>query len=70
MPETTSETTTLLPTTPTAPASPPKAKKRRRELTDAQRVEIRQFFYDESHAKLSQNEAIQWFEKQNYHTLI
>ena len=69
MPETTSETTIPLPMTLAAPASPPRAKKRRRELTNAQRVEIRQFFYDESHAKPSQKEVIEWFEKQHYHTL-
>ena len=57
------------PTTLTAPVSPPKVKKRRRELTNAHRVEIRQFFYDNSHTKPSQKEVIQWFEKEHYHTL-
>jgi hypothetical protein len=69
MPETTSETTTPLSMTLTAPASPPKTKKRRRELTNAERVEIRQFFNDESHTKPSQKEVIQWFEKEHYYTL-
>jgi hypothetical protein len=41
IPETTLETTTPLPTTLTVPASPPKTKKRRREPTNTERVEIR-----------------------------
>jgi hypothetical protein len=58
MPETILETTTPLSTILMAPASPLKTKKHGRELTNAEGVEIRQFFNDESHTKPSQKEVI------------
>jgi Fission yeast centromere protein N-terminal domain len=40
-----------------------KPKKRRRELSNAQRAEIRRYFYDNSDSKLTQKQLILWFEK-------
>jgi len=65
---TTLDTSSHIPTR-TAPTSPPKTKKRRRELTNTERVEIRQFYYDDSRVRPSQKEVIQWFKKERYHTL-
>jgi hypothetical protein len=53
----------------TIPISPPKPKKRRRELSNAQRAEIRRYFYDDSNNKPSQKQLIQWFEEKHYHKL-
>src|SRR5271154_418831 len=53
----------------TIPISSPKPKKRRRELSNAQRAEIRRYFYDDSNNKPSQNQIIQWFEEKYYHKL-
>jgi len=65
---TTPDTSSHIPTR-TAPTSPPKTKKRRRELTNTELVEIRQFYYDDSRVRPSQKEVIQWFKKERYHTL-
>ena len=51
------------------PTSPPKTKKPRRELTNTERVDIRQFYYDDSRVRPSQKEVIQWFEREHYYTL-
>ena len=58
-----------LPKTLTLLISPPKPKKRRRELSNAQRAEIRRYFYDDSNNKPSQKELIQWFKEKHYHKL-
>src|SRR5271155_5805461 len=58
-----------LPASLTIPISPPKSKKRRRELSNAQRAEIRRYFYDDSNNKPSQKQLIEWFEEKHYHKL-
>jgi len=55
--------------TRTTPTSPPKTKKRRRELINTERVDIRQFYYDDSRVRPSQKEVIQWFEREHYYIL-
>ena len=65
IPNTNSTLSTSLP----SPISAPKSKKRRRELSNAQRAEIRKYFYDDSNNKPSQKQVIQWFEEKHYHKL-
>src|SRR5271155_1437662 len=48
---------------------PKSTKKRRRELTNAQHAEIRDFCFHDPNRKPSQKEIIQWFENEHYHTL-
>src|SRR2546423_3797394 len=58
------------PRTHTIPISPPRpSKKPRRQLSNAQRAEIRRYFYDDSNTKPTQNQVIQWFETKYYHKL-
>jgi hypothetical protein len=52
------DTNSYLPKTLIIPISPPKPKKRRRELSNTQRAEIRRYFYDNSNNKLSQKQLI------------
>ena len=59
-----------LPETSKALIPPPKpTRKRRRELTNTQRAEIREFFFHDPNRKPSQKGIIQWFENEHYHTL-
>jgi hypothetical protein len=70
MSETTSSMDSQLPETSKPLIPLPKAtKKRRRELTNAQRAEIREFFFHDPSQKPSQKDIIQWFENEHYHTL-
>jgi hypothetical protein len=70
MSETASSMDPQLPETSKALIPLPKpTKKRRRELTNTQRVEIREFFSHDPDRKPSQKEIIQWFENEHYHTL-
>ena len=64
-----SNTSSALPTSVPLPKSPPKLKKRRREVSNAQRAEIRKYFYDDSNNKPSQKQVIQWFKENHYHKL-
>src|SRR2546423_13591578 len=58
------------PRTHTIPISPPRpSKKPRRQLSNAQRAEIRRYFYDDSNTKPTRNQVIQWFETKYYHKL-
>src|SRR5271156_2005810 len=61
----TSETRLSLPPTSAIPST---SKKRRRELSNVQRAEIRNHFFNNA-AKPSQREIVQWFEETHYHTL-
>ena len=63
-----SDTNSRLPEALAIPISP-KPKKRRHELSNAQRAEIRRDFYDNSNDKLSQKQLIEWFEGKHYHKL-
>jgi hypothetical protein len=70
MSETASSIDLQLPETSKALIPLPKpTKKRRRELSNAQRAEIREFFFHDPNRKPSQKEIIQWFESEHYHTL-
>lgn len=53
---------------PPIPASFSTSKKRRRELSNAQRAEIRKHAFSNA-TKPSQKEIIQWFEEKHYHTI-
>jgi Fission yeast centromere protein N-terminal domain len=55
-------------TVPT-PVPSSESKKRRRELSNAQRAEIRRHFYDNSDSKPTQKQLILWFKEKHYHTL-
>jgi hypothetical protein len=70
MSETASSMNSQLPETLKALSLPTPTKKRRRELTNAQRTEIREFFFHDLNRKPSQKKIIQWFENEHYHTLI
>ena len=70
MSETTSSMDPQLPETSNTLIPLPKPmKKRRRELSNAQRAEIREFFFHDPNRKPSQKEIIQWFENEHFHTL-
>jgi len=64
----TSTTSTTPPSLPPTSVIPSTSKKRRRELSNAHRAEIRKHFFSNA-IKPSQREIIQWFEEKNYHTL-
>jgi Fission yeast centromere protein N-terminal domain len=69
MPDDVSDATSTLPATLPTCLSPPKPKKRRRELSNAQRADIRQQFYHNPSPKPTQNQLIQWFEEKHYYKL-
>jgi Fission yeast centromere protein N-terminal domain len=69
MPDDLPDAGSTLPAAVPTPVPPPKSKKRRRELSNAQRAEIRRYFYDNSDSKPTQKQLILWFEEKHYHAL-
>ena len=65
----TSNAESALSTSPLNSTPPPNPKKRRCELSNAQKAEIQKYFFDDSNNKPSQKEIIQWFEEKHYHKL-